>query len=81
MVLGAQPQPLELADRPVPSRDRGRCLCGCACGVCRTDVRIVDGKLTKRKLPLVPGHQIVGIATVGVRVSRCELSKDDRIRG
>jgi alcohol dehydrogenase, propanol-preferring len=55
MVLGAQPQPLELADRPVPSRDRGRYLCGCACGVCRTDVHIVAGKLTKPKLPLVPG--------------------------
>jgi propanol-preferring alcohol dehydrogenase len=31
-----------------------------ACGVCRTDLHIVDGELTKPKLPLVPGHQIVG---------------------
>ena len=31
-----------------------------ACGVCRTDLHILDGELTEPKLPLVPGHQIVG---------------------
>ena len=31
-----------------------------ACGVCRTDLHVVDGELTEPKLPLVPGHQIVG---------------------
>jgi propanol-preferring alcohol dehydrogenase len=34
-----------------------------ACGVCRTDLHVVDGELTEPKLPLVPGHQIVGVVT------------------
>jgi propanol-preferring alcohol dehydrogenase len=34
-----------------------------ACGVCRTDLHIVDGELTQPKLPLVPGHEIVGTVT------------------
>ena len=36
-----------------------------ACGVCRTDLHIVDGELTEPKLPLVPGHQIVGTVVEG----------------
>src|SRR3954466_14538674 len=36
-----------------------------ACGVCRTDLHIVDGELDRPKLPLVPGHQIVGVAEDG----------------
>ena len=36
-----------------------------ACGVCRTDLHIVDGELTEPKLPLVPGHQIVGEVLLG----------------
>src|SRR5919198_2709642 len=39
-----------------------------ACGVCRTDLHIVDGELTRPKLPLVLGHQIVGEAEDGRRV-------------
>jgi alcohol dehydrogenase, propanol-preferring len=35
-----------------------------ACGVCRTDLHIVDGELTQPKLPLIPGHEIVGIVAV-----------------
>ena len=38
-----------------------------ACGVCRTDLHIVDGELTEPKLPLVPGHQIVGEVARGQR--------------
>ncbi|MFZ0699979.1 MAG: zinc-dependent alcohol dehydrogenase family protein [Thermoplasmata archaeon] len=42
-----------------------------ACGVCRTDLHIVDGELRRPKLPLVPGHEIVGrVAGVGSEVSR-----------
>lgn len=42
-----------------------------ACGVCRTDLHIVDGELPDPKLPLVPGHEIVGtVAAVGERVVR-----------
>jgi alcohol dehydrogenase, propanol-preferring len=35
-----------------------------ACGVCRTDLHVVDGELTHPKLPLVPGHEIVGMVTL-----------------
>jgi alcohol dehydrogenase, propanol-preferring len=49
-----------------------------ACGVCRTDLHIVDGDLTEPKLPLVPGHEIVGsIAGVGSEVSRAR--EGDRV--
>ncbi len=40
-----------------------------ACGICRTDLHILDGELTHPKLPLIPGHQIVGtIVSTGTRV-------------
>jgi alcohol dehydrogenase, propanol-preferring len=62
MVLEAQRQPLRLADLPEPTPAAGQVLLDVrACGVCRTDLHIVDGELTEPKLPLVPGHQIVGI--------------------
>lgn len=49
-----------------------------ACGICRTDLHIVDGELKEPKLPLIPGHQIVGhIVNLGERVSRFSLS--DRV--
>lgn len=32
-----------------------------ACGICRTDLHVVDGELNNPKLPLIPGHQIVGV--------------------
>ena len=35
-----------------------------ACGVCRTDLHIIDGELTGPKLPLIPGHEIVGIVAL-----------------
>src|SRR5919198_1905546 len=42
-----------------------------ACGVCRTDLHVVDGELPDPRLPLVPGHQIVGVVTqVGAEVDR-----------
>jgi propanol-preferring alcohol dehydrogenase len=49
-----------------------------ACGVCRTDLHIVDGELTSPKLPLVPGHEIVGtVAAVGPEVEK--LGVGDRV--
>ena len=42
-----------------------------ACGVCRTDLHVVDGELTEPKLPIVPGHEIIGIVeAVGADVER-----------
>jgi alcohol dehydrogenase, propanol-preferring len=63
MVLDAPKTPLRLADLPVPEPRPGEVLLRVeACGVCRTDLHIVDGELTEPVLPLVPGHQIVGRA-------------------
>ena len=61
MVLFKQGQPLELKEWPDPSPQAGQVLIRIhVCGVCRTDLHIVDGDLTKPKLPLIPGHQIIG---------------------
>jgi len=62
MVLERQRQPLRLAELPAPTPGPGQVLLDVrACGVCRTDLHILDGELTEPKLPLVPGHQIVGV--------------------
>ena len=62
MVLDAPGRPLRLvADAPDPEPEPGQTLVEVhACGVCRTDLHIVDGELEAPRLPLVPGHQIVG---------------------
>src|ERR687897_2936167 len=61
MVLHAQREPLRLEEVPVPEPGPGQVLLRVhACGVCRTDLHVVDGDLLEPKLPLVPGHQIVG---------------------
>jgi propanol-preferring alcohol dehydrogenase len=61
MVLFSPRQPLEKRDLPVPTPGRGEFLIKVhACGVCRTDVHIIDGELVRAVLPLVPGHEIVG---------------------
>ena len=63
MVLDAQRTPLRLTDLPVPEARSGQVLLRVeACGVCRTDLHVVDGELPDPVLPLVPGHQIVGRA-------------------
>ncbi len=60
MVLERQREPLRLEDIPEPEPGAGQVLLDvAACGVCRTDLHIVDGELTEPKLPLVLGHQIV----------------------
>jgi alcohol dehydrogenase, propanol-preferring len=72
MVLDRPREPLterELAD---PAPEAGQVLLDVsACAVCRTDLHIVDGELTEPKLPLVPGHMIVGrVAAQGDGASR-----------
>lgn len=60
-VLDAPRTPLRIADLPEPEVGPGQALLRVrSCGVCRTDLHIVDGELARPKLPLVPGHQIVG---------------------
>ncbi len=63
-VLRRQREPLRLEDRPVPEPEAGQVqLRVRACGLCRTDLHVVDGELPRPKLPLVPGHQVVGEVT------------------
>jgi len=61
MVLGRPGEPLELIERsdPLPATGEVRVQVA-ACGVCRTDLHVVDGELPNPKLPIVPGHEIVG---------------------
>ena len=61
MVLEGTGRPLVLEEIPGPRAGAGQVLLRVkACGVCRTDLHVIDGELTEPKLPLVPGHQIVG---------------------
>ena len=64
MVLDRPGTPLIMRERAVPVPAAGEILIEVsACGVCRTDLHVVDGELTQPKLPLVPGHEIVGRVT------------------
>jgi propanol-preferring alcohol dehydrogenase len=66
MVLDRQREPLRLAELPDPEPGPGQVLLEiAACGICRTDIHIVDGELKEPKLPLVPGHQIVARVAAG----------------
>jgi hypothetical protein len=61
MLLEAPRTSLRPADVPVPRPGPGQLLLRVrACGVCRTDLHVVDGELKKPRLPLILGHQIVG---------------------
>src|SRR3954449_10718264 len=61
MVLDMPRTPLRTADVPTPEPGPGQLMIEVhVCGVCRTDLHVVDGELTDPKLPLIPGHQIVG---------------------
>src|SRR5690348_2964343 len=80
MVLERAGAPLVAAARREPPAPAGRevLIEVHACGVCRTDLHIVDGELTEPKLPLVPGHEIVGTAlAVGREVER--ITPGDRV--
>ena len=72
MILDEPGRPLALRTVPNPEPGRGelrvRVL---ACGVCRTDLHLVDGELSDPKLPVIPGHQIVGeVEALGPEASR-----------
>jgi propanol-preferring alcohol dehydrogenase len=71
MILEKPGQPLKLVQRPDPEPGPGQVqVAVSACGVCRTDLHVVDGELTEPKLPIVPGHEIVGrINALGADVS------------
>ena len=71
--------PLHLSERalPTPSDDE-LMLRVAACGICRTDLHVVEGDLLVRRSPVIPGHQIVGsVAAFGSRVEGFDIG--DRV--
>ncbi len=77
MLLEQPGQPLRLQEMPVPQPGPEQVLLKVrACGVCRTDLHILDGELTEPKLPLIPGHQIVGeVVQAGENAGRFRLGQ------
>jgi propanol-preferring alcohol dehydrogenase len=75
MIMEAPHQSLKLAEVPVPQPGKGQVLVKVhTCGVCRTDLHVLDGDLTEPKLPLILGHQIVGtVVQLGAGVDRFAL--------
>jgi alcohol dehydrogenase, propanol-preferring len=62
MILERAGEPLRVAEVPVPVPGAGQVLLRVrCCAVCRTDLHVVDGELPDPNLPLIPGHQIVGV--------------------
>ena len=62
MYTGKAKGAVEAMDAPTPTPGSGQLLVRVrACGVCRTDLHVVDGDLKEPKLPIVPGHEIVGV--------------------
>jgi len=72
--------PLELVDLPIPEpgpgevRIRVRC-----CAVCRTDLHVIEGDLPRQKLPIIPGHQIVGAVDKIAEAEKTELRLGQRV--
>jgi propanol-preferring alcohol dehydrogenase len=79
MVLDRPKYPLRLGRLPPPRPGRGEVVLRVqACGICRTDLHIVAGELAHPKLPLIPGHEIVGtVLEIGPEVERFSLG--DRV--
>src|SRR5437899_4806403 len=72
-------RPLEYGEAPMHEPGEGEVLVRVrACGVCRTDLHVVEGELSPRKSPVIPGHQIVGVVEeLGEEAHRC--SKGARV--
>lgn len=77
MQLDVPGTPLRLVERPLPVPGPGQVLVRVtACGVCRTDLHVVDGELPDIRLPIVPGHEIVGrVAALGAEVVDFKLGQ------
>jgi alcohol dehydrogenase, propanol-preferring len=77
MMLALPNGPLDMRRLPLVQPREGEVLIRVgACGVCRTDLHIVDGELTQPKLPLVPGHEIVGeVAALGEGAKRFSVGQ------
>jgi len=79
MILEQPRQALVAREIPIPKPGIRQVLVRVhACGICRTDLHVMDGELTQPKLPLIPGHQIVGTAAaLGREVSTIKIG--DRV--
>lgn len=79
MVLQKAGEELQLTELPIPEPSAIQVLIKVlACGVCRTDLHIVDGELERPKSALIPGHQVVGIIVkIGEQVSKFNIG--DRV--
>ncbi len=77
MLLEKPKLPLKLCDIPIPIPQANQLLIQVhTCGICRTDLHVVDGELSYPKLPLVPGHQIVGaIIEIGKNVKNFKVGQ------
>lgn len=77
MMLAEPRQLLRPVDIPIPHPAANQVLLKVeACGVCRTDLHLVDGELPDPQLPIIPGHEIVGrVAAVGANVQAMELGQ------
>jgi propanol-preferring alcohol dehydrogenase len=70
-------RPLTMVEVPDPKPDAGEVLVRVAvCGVCRTDLHVVEGDLPARRSPLIPGHQVVGkVSALGPRCQRFQVGE------
>lgn len=77
MLLDRSGEPLVAATLPVPQPQGGQVLVRVeACGVCRTDLHLIDGELPDPQLPVVPGHEIVGrIVQLGAAVGELRIGQ------
>jgi len=82
--------PLQFTEVPIPNPGKGEVLVRVhACGVCRTDLHVIEGELPPRKSPVIPGHQVVGVVeklgegsrrfAIGVRVGVAWLHHTDGV--
>jgi propanol-preferring alcohol dehydrogenase len=77
MILEQPGQSLRLVERPDPLPGPGQLqVAVSACGVCRTDLHVVDGDLTEARLPIIPGHEIIGrVTALGAGVTGFEIGE------
>jgi propanol-preferring alcohol dehydrogenase len=77
MVLKSLRTPLEWTERPDPQPQAGEVrVVVAACGVCRTDLHVVDGELPAPQVPIIPGHEIVGrVDLIGPGVAGLSLGE------
>jgi len=74
-IASIETNPLELAEVPTPQPRADEALIKVSvCGVCRTDLHVIEGELPRQVLPIIPGHQIIGrVEQIGERVANLKI--------